>query len=195
MALRERSRVELLPGLRSRSHEQPGVAVGRRQHEAGHRPCRLVVPLWELRARRIDPLHLRTVVRPELGRADHERDHDPDRAEHKHDATSFETRTERLRPALVVAWTQRNVFLAGDEARVVLVDIELALEPERVGVVPQEALDVRGRGQQVELLVLERLQVLAADLRLLLQLRELELLAQARFAKAVSDLEHGFARL
>src|SRR5207248_10977662 len=111
------------------------------------------------------------------------------------DATRNDTRYERCRPSLVGAGTQRNVHHASDEARVVLVDVELALEPERVGVVPQEALDVRGRGQQVELLVLERLQVLAADLRLLLQLRELELLAQARFAKAVSDLEHGLARL
>jgi hypothetical protein len=41
------------------------------------------------------------------------------------------------------------------------------------------------------MLVLEGLQVLAADLRLLLELREVELLAQTRLTQAVSDLEHG----
>ena len=60
--------------------------------------------------------------------------------------------------------------LAGDEARVVLVDVELAVEAEVVGVGPQEALDVGLRGQLLELLVLERAQVLAPDLRRLLGL-------------------------
>ena len=51
------------------------------------------------------------------------------------------------------------------EARVVLVDVELAVEAEVLGVRAQEALDVGLRRQQLELLVLERAQVLAADLR------------------------------
>ena len=45
-------------------------------------------------------------------------------------------------------------------------------------------------GQQLEALVLERAQVLGADLRLVLELGEVELLAQARLAQAVADLEH-----
>ena len=48
-------------------------------------------------------------------------------------------------------------------------------------------------GQDVELLVLERAQVLGADLRRLLDLGEVEALAQARLAEAVADLEHGGA--
>ena len=58
----------------------------------------------------------------------------------------------------------RRVLLADDEARVVLVDVELAVEAQVLGVGAEEALDVRVRGQQLEALVLERAQVLAADL-------------------------------
>ena len=59
-----------------------------------------------------------------------------------------------------------------DEARVVLVDVELAVEPEEVGVRAEEALDVRLGGKHLELLVLERAQVLRADLRRELGLRK-----------------------
>ena len=68
----------------------------------------------------------------------------------------------------------RLPVLAGDEARVVLVDVELAVEAEVVGVGAQEALDVGLRREHVELLLLERAQVLAADLRRLLGLGELD---------------------
>ena len=61
--------------------------------------------------------------------------------------------------------------LAAHVARVELVDVELAVEAEVVRVRAQEALDVRLRGQHLELLVLEGAQVLAADLRRLLDLR------------------------
>ena len=49
--------------------------------------------------------------------------------------------------------------------------------------------------RQIEALVLECLQVLAADLGLLLELGEIEPLAQAGFSQAIADLEHGLARL
>ena len=45
--------------------------------------------------------------------------------------------------------------------------------------------------EDVELLVLEGSQVLAANLGRLLHLDEFEALAQARLAKTVTDLEHG----
>src|SRR5207253_9734941 len=59
------------------------------------------------------------------------------------------------------------------------------------GVRAQEALDVRLRGQYVELLVLERAQILGSDLGRLFDLGEIETLAQARLAEAVPNLEHG----
>ena len=96
-----------------------------------------------------------------------------------------------LRPDRTAARAQAaELVLADHEARVVLVHVELAVEPEHVGVVAQEALDVRLGRQQVELLLLEGAQVLAADLRPPLDFAEVQLLAQARLAKAVADLEH-----
>src|SRR3977135_3279013 len=80
--------------------------------------------------------------------------------------------------------------VAAAEARVVLVDVELPVEAEKLGIGAQEALDVRLRGQDAELLVLERTEVLGADLRRELDLRVLEGLANARLAQAVPDLEH-----
>ena len=64
------------------------------------------------------------------------------------------------------------------------------VEAECVRVVPEKPLHVRRRRQDVELLVLERLQVLRANLRLLLELKEVEVLAHARLAQAGADLEH-----
>ena len=82
----------------------------------------------------------------------------------------------------------------GDEAGVELVDVQLAVEAEVVGVGAQEALDVGLRRQQLEALLLERAEVLAADLRRLLGLGELDPAAHARLAEAVADLEHGADR-
>ena len=78
-------------------------------------------------------------------------------------------------------------------ARVVLVDIELAVEPEELRVRAQEALDVGARGKHRELLFFERADVLRADLRRELDLRVVEALTDARFAEAVADLEHSAA--
>src|SRR5262249_2630697 len=74
-------------------------------------------------------------------------------------------------------------LVAGRVADVVLVDVELAVETELVRVRAQEALDVGGRRQLLEVLVLERAQVLPADLRAQLELGEVELLAHTRLAE------------
>ena len=83
------------------------------------------------------------------------------------------------------------VFLADDEAGVVFVDVELAVEAEVLRIRAEEALDVGLRGEDVELLVLERAQVLGSNLGALLELGEVESLAQARLSQACSYLEHG----
>ena len=98
-------------------------------------------------------------------------------------------RLEAPAPALGRA-SRQPLGLRGDEARVVLVHVELAVEAEVVGVGAQEAADVRLGREQRELLVLERAQVLAADLRRLLGLRDLDPPAVARLAEAAPYLEH-----
>ena len=82
------------------------------------------------------------------------------------------------------------LLVAGAEARVVLVHVELAVEPEVVRVRAQEALDVGLGRERVEALLLERAQVAGPDLRRLLELAELELLAETGFPQAVANLEH-----
>ena len=74
---------------------------------------------------------------------------------------------------------RRVVLLPEREARVVLVDVELAVQAEIVGIRMQEPPHIRLRGQDVELLVLERAQVLAADLGGLLGLPEVQPLADS----------------
>src|SRR5205085_9612526 len=94
------------------------------------------------------------------------------------------------RPRARPARPGHGLVLADDVARVVLVDVELAVEAEVLGVRAEEALDVGVGRERLELLVLERAQVARADLRRLLELREVELLPQAGLAEAVPDLEH-----
>src|SRR6266511_1478100 len=86
--------------------------------------------------------------------------------------------------------SDRNLLLTADEARVVLVHIQLAVQPEVLGIGAEEALDVRLRREHVELLLLERAQVLPANLRRVFDLGEVELLAEAGFPQAAADLEH-----
>ena len=76
-------------------------------------------------------------------------------------------------------------------AGVELVHVELAVEAEVLGVGTQEALDVGLRREEVELLLLERAQVLAADLGRLLDLAESRVPGAVRLTEAVADLEHG----
>jgi hypothetical protein len=88
------------------------------------------------------------------------------------------------------AGPERLLFLASDVARVVLVDVELPVEAEELGVRVEEALDVGLRGQHLELLLLERAKVFRTDLGRPLDVRELEALAEPGFPKAVADFEH-----
>src|SRR6185436_10008844 len=72
-----------------------------------------------------------------------------------------------------------------------LFDVQLAVEPQVVRIGAQEAFDIGLPGQHVELLLLEGAQVLATNLRRLLDLRKVEALPQTSLAEAVADLEHG----
>ena len=143
-----------------------------------------------LRRRRLQPAHAGVLGAAEAPRGDHERGEDADqRQREQHDA--------RLAPLALPASRRRHaprphrdLVLADDEPGVVLVHVELPVEAERVGVGAEEALDVGVRREQLEALVLERAEVLRADLRRVLELREVEALAQARLPEAVSDLEH-----
>src|SRR5262249_16040139 len=104
----------------------------------------------------------------------------------------------RLEPARASFRSHRGAARAvivlvvpGDKARVELVDVELAVETEVLGIGAQEALDIGRRRELVEALVLERAEVLDADLGSQLGLVEVGLPAHPGFAQAVPDLEHG----
>ena len=133
---------------------------------------------------------------PEAPRGDHERSDDGDPDQREPDDVRLELATpaslpRRGRGAGVVRRPPLEHLVAGAVADVVLVHVQLAVEAEVVRIGAEEALDVGRPGQLVERLVLERAQVLRADLRALLELGEVELFAHARLAKAVTDLEHG----
>src|SRR6185437_16094350 len=64
----------------------------------------------------------------------------------------------------------------------VLLDERLAVEAQRLRVGAQEALDERRARQEAPLLILERPQVLGADLRLRLDLRDVDASAHTRVA-------------
>ena len=100
--------------------------------------------------------------------------------------TSRDSRCWRVAPALGrhPPRSQRMLLLARDVARVVLVDVQLAVHPERIGVGAEEALDVGVRGQLVEPLLLEGAQVLRPHLGAELHLVEIEALARASLAEA-----------
>src|SRR5258708_16446417 len=72
----------------------------------------------------------------------------------------------------------------------VLLDERLAVEAERLGVGAQEALYERRPRQQSPLFVLERPQVLGADLGLRLDLGYVDALTHPRLAQRCSDLRH-----
>ncbi len=122
---------------------------------------------------------------------DHERRDEPDRDQ----SQQHEVRLPPVRPS---GPSRRHpsrrahgaILLADHEAGVVLVDVQLPVEPQILGVGAEEALDVGVRGQQLEALVLERPEVLAADLGAVLGVRELDVAAETCLAEAVADLEH-----
>jgi hypothetical protein len=64
------------------------------------------------------------------------------------------------------------------------------VEAEQLRVGAQEGLDERRAGQHRELLVLERPQVLGADLRLALDIGDVEVLAHAGLAQRLTDAGH-----
>ena len=97
---------------------------------------------------------------------------------------ALRARCRAARPGLVIVGD-------ADEARVVLVHVQLAVETEVLRVGAQEALDVGLGGQNVELLLLQRAQILPPDLGRKLGLREVEAPTHARFPEAVANLEHG----
>jgi hypothetical protein len=74
--------------------------------------------------------------------------------------------------------------------RVVLVGIELAVEPEIFGVGAKEALDIRFPGQHLEVLLFEGPEVLRTNLGVRLRPGQLKPLAKPGFAQAVAYLEH-----
>ena len=126
---------------------------------------------------------------PEAPRDEHERRHERDAGEREEDDVGLDPPVLRP-PGVRPARPERGFLFADEEARVVLVHVELAVEAEVLRVRAEKALDVGRSRELLELLLLERAQVLATDLCRLLELRELEPLAQARFAQAVADLEH-----
>jgi len=81
----------------------------------------------------------------------------------------------------------------GVEASVVLVDEELAVEAEVVGVGTEETLGVGRAREELEALVLERLQVARSDSCLRRHLAEFDPAANSRFAKGAPELEHDLA--
>jgi len=76
------------------------------------------------------------------------------------------------------------------EAVVVLVDVEVAVEAQVVGVGTQEPLDVGVTGQKLPALLFERLEVAVANPDRLLDLGGRETAFQAGLTQAPTDLEH-----
>ena len=76
------------------------------------------------------------------------------------------------------------------EAGAVLLHQQVGIEPEELRVGAQEGLHVGRAGQHDPLFVLERAQVLRADLRRLLDRRDVDLVADARLAQQRADVCH-----
>src|SRR5207244_11298462 len=178
-----------LAARRALVHLEPAVSPGRSEEQVRPQGARrpavrlprdrlLVLPCRRPRVRD----RLRAVRAAEPPRHEHERRDDCDPGEGEEDDAGLDPAV-LTPPGARPARLERRLLLADEEAGVVLVDVELAVEAEVLRVRPQEALDVRRARQLLELLLLERAQVLATDLRGLLELGELEPLAQARLAE------------
>jgi hypothetical protein len=72
----------------------------------------------------------------------------------------------------------------------VLLDQRLPVQPERVGVCAQKALDERRAGQQIPLFILERAEILRPDLGCRLDLGYVDSRAHPRLAQRLADLGH-----
>ena len=173
--------------LRAVTWAEPRVAVTASSGAGG--PAAVVVPDdvfagTSLRCVRAAPARL-------PGRDDDHR-HDGDRRKHDQDDVRLEPpRAALRRTSRRSADAGLLVVGAGDEAGVVLVDVELPVEPEVFGIGAEEALDVRLGREQRELLVLERAEILPADLGGELGLGEVDPPPNASLAEAVADLEQG----
>src|SRR5581483_5211548 len=153
----------------------------------------------DLRPRRSRPRHgrggLRSAPVGRLPGGDDDNREDGDRRERDEHDARLHAPVAALRTGRRPADTRLVVVGPADEARVELVDVQLAVQAEVLGVRAQETLDVGLRREELELLVLERAEVLAADLRRELRLREVEAPALASLPEAVADLEHAPERV
>ncbi len=138
--------------------------------------------------------HVRRRFGTEAPGDDHERCGDSDDPEHDKHGTRGHRALAAAPTAAPTAWRERRLLLdlSAHIPGIELVHVELPVEAEILGVGAQEALDVGLRREHLELLLLERAQVLAADLGGLLDLRKVECLAQSRLTEAVTNLEQGF---
>src|SRR5664279_5637263 len=198
VALGESAGEEHRPGGAVLAHLHPAVAI--RSVDLEH--------VLELRRRRLqggrgqarlwcgaaaDPERTRRRLRRLLLAAapkhpDHAQDEQAqDRHEHERVAAAVAVRladdrraAERL--VLRVRWAAARTVLAEDDVRV---------EAEIGRIRAQKALDVRGAGHDIEVLVLHGLDVLDTDLRVLFDLLEREVAAHPRLAQRVADLKHG----
>src|SRR5262249_19008885 len=183
----ERSLVDDRPRQRAAVHLEPARVEGRADLEPRRRSApRLHNRCERLRLRRgllcreaRDLLVRRATARP---RDDHERGDERNPEQRQEDDATLHARGRGGSVAGPAGGEHRVVF-TDDVPRVVLVDVELAVQPAGLPVRPQEALDVRLRRPGGALLVLQRAQVLATDLGGLLDLGEIEALAQARLSK------------
>src|SRR5207253_2474982 len=138
-----------------------------------------------LRGRVRVPGRLRRAAEAPGGEAGDERaeDEDPDERP-EHAVPRAVRRGERL-------GHERRLLVVVRDPGVVLVDVEVAVQPEELGIRPQEALRVGLAREHLPALLLERRQVALADADALLDVRSGESAAGAGFAKAVTDGEHG----
>jgi hypothetical protein len=82
------------------------------------------------------------------------------------------------------------VLVAVRVAAGVLVDVEIAVQAEKLRIRPEEALDVGVAGQELPALLLERVQVAVADPDRLLDVLGREAAPGPGFPEAGADLEH-----
>src|SRR5439155_3253921 len=126
-----------------------------------------------------------TAELPDSDRSD-DRDECADDDQGAQEPTPAETRS-RPRESLR---HEQGLFLGAGETVVVLVDVEVPVEAEVVGVRAQESLHVRVARQLLPALLLERLEVAVADPDRLLDVGGREAAFQASLAQAPTDLEH-----
>jgi hypothetical protein len=116
---------------------------------------------------------------------------------HQHDSDQhprWDQRAPRLALALALApqGSDRLELVVGRTlvAPLVVIDELAGVEPEVLAIGPQEALDVHVAGEQSPFLVLDRAEVLGADLRARLDLVDVDLGAHPRLPQGGADFCH-----